>query len=86
MLHGRGSAISKYFLSTDYYLRKLDEVKYLGKLFNLLHFTGLPLSYLSIGQRVPEDLELPNARRVVELIGGRQPQLEEDPTLLGVSM
>ena len=64
---------------------KLDEVSHHGKLFNLLHFTGLPLSYLSMGQRVPEDLELPNARRVIELIGPRSQQFVEDPTLLGVS-
>ena len=64
---------------------KLDEVSHYGKLFNLLHFTGLPLSYLSMGQRVPEDLELPNVRRMIELISTRSEQPLEDPTLLGVS-
>ncbi|MCA9472422.1 MAG: flagellar biosynthesis protein FlhF [Nitrospirales bacterium] len=47
---------------------KLDEITHYGKLFNLLHYTGLPLSYVSMGQRVPEDLELASSRRVVELL------------------
>ncbi len=47
---------------------KLDEVSHVGKLFNLLHYTGLPLSYFSMGQRVPEDLELATTQRVVELL------------------
>jgi len=48
---------------------KLDEVRQCGHLFNLLHETGIPLSYLSAGQRVPEDLELATKRRAIELLG-----------------
>ena len=48
---------------------KIDEAKNFGNLFSLLQYTGLPVSYLAMGQRVPEDLELATRRRVVELMG-----------------
>ena len=64
---------------------KLDEVAHLGKLFNLLHYTGLPLSYVSMGQRVPEDLELATNRSVVEMVcAHHQQEHVERSTLLGV--
>jgi len=56
-------------------LTKLDEVRQCGHLFNLLHDTGMPVSFLSAGQRVPEDLELATKRRVIELVG--LPALQE---------
>jgi len=65
---------------------KLDEVAHLGKLFNLLHYTGLPLSYVSMGQRVPEDLEVATNRRVVDLVSAHpQQQPAEHSAVLGVS-
>ncbi len=65
---------------------KLDEVADYGKLFNLLHHTGLPLSYLSMGQRVPEDLELATSQRMIALMNARFQQTSiEHSTLLGVS-
>ncbi len=65
---------------------KLDEVGHHGKLVNLLHYTGLPLSYLSMGQRVPEDLELATTHALVERLcrSHRQDSMERS-TLLGVS-
>ncbi|MGB0909865.1 MAG: flagellar biosynthesis protein FlhF [Nitrospirales bacterium] len=66
---------------------KLDEVGHHGKLLNLLHYTGLPLSYLSMGQRVPEDLELATTQSVVERIWSpHQQETIESSTLLGASM
>ena len=39
-------------------LTKLDETSRFGGLYNLLSQGGLPVSYLSAGQRVPEDLDM----------------------------
>lgn len=49
---------------------KLDEVAMYGPVFNVLAQTGIPASFLSAGQRVPEDLEVATRRRVVELVRG----------------
>ena len=49
---------------------KLDEAKHYGSLYNVLQHTGLPVSYLSMGQRVPEDLELARKKKIVELVAG----------------
>jgi flagellar biosynthesis protein FlhF len=46
---------------------KLDESGSLGSLFNLAVRTGKPLSYLTTGQRVPEDFELATPERIVDL-------------------
>ncbi|RMH08765.1 MAG: NACHT domain-containing protein [Nitrospirae bacterium] len=45
---------------------KLDEATRLGPLVNLAHTTGLPVSYLSAGQRVPEDLEQATSQAIVD--------------------
>jgi len=47
---------------------KLDETTQFGSIFNVLHRTGLPLSYLSTGQRVPEDLEVGAPHLLAELL------------------
>lgn len=47
---------------------KLDETSGFGGLFDLMKRTGLPLSYLSVGQRVPEDLEAATPDRVADLL------------------
>ena len=49
---------------------KLDEVATYGALFNVLAHVGIPVSFLSAGQRVPEDLEVATRRRLVELVRG----------------
>ncbi|MDR4494427.1 MAG: hypothetical protein R3B74_08390, partial [Nitrospirales bacterium] len=51
-------------------LTKLDEVSTYGTLFNVLAQAGIPASFLSAGQRVPEDLEVATRRRLVELARG----------------
>ena len=49
-------------------LTKLDESPQLGRLFNLIHQAGLPVSYLTMGQRVPEDLEQATRKSIVDRI------------------
>ncbi|RMH36130.1 MAG: flagellar biosynthesis protein FlhF [Nitrospirae bacterium] len=47
---------------------KLDEAGRLGHLFNLLYLMGIPVSYLAMGQRVPEDVTVATRRRMIELL------------------
>lgn len=47
---------------------KLDETMHYGPLLNLARRTGLPLSYLSTGQGVPDDLELATPALLADLM------------------
>ncbi|MEW6542372.1 MAG: flagellar biosynthesis protein FlhF [Nitrospirota bacterium] len=49
---------------------KLDETTGYGGLFELMRKTGLPLSYFSTGQAVPEDLEVARPDRLADLLLG----------------
>jgi flagellar biosynthesis protein FlhF len=54
-------------------MTKLDETSRYGSMYNVLSQAGIPVSYLSAGQRVPEDLEVATRQRLVELVLGEQP-------------
>lgn len=47
---------------------KLDETASFGTVFEVAHQTGVPLSYWSTGQRVPEDLEVATPARLASLL------------------
>jgi flagellar biosynthesis protein FlhF len=47
---------------------KLDETEEYGNLFELAYQTALPLSYWSIGQRVPDDFEPAESTRLADLL------------------
>lgn len=49
---------------------KLDETGTYGLLYNACRLTGKPLSYLTNGQSVPDDIEVAEAERVAGLILG----------------
>lgn len=49
---------------------KLDEAVGFGVIVNVLHDLNLRLSYLTMGQSVPDDIEVASARRVAQLILG----------------
>lgn len=68
-------------------ITKLDEMPMGGGLYNVLSQTGLPVSYLSSGQRVPEDLEIATRTRLVELAWGhsRGQKPQEAVPLTGVA-
>lgn len=51
-------------------LTKLDEVAGLGGVFPILRESQFPLSYLTDGQDVPEDIQIASARRVADSIVG----------------
>lgn len=47
---------------------KLDETESLGTMFEVAHRSGVPLSYWSVGRRVPGDLEIASSERLAALI------------------
>lgn len=60
---------------TDYKLifTKLDETSTLGNIYNLKLYTGAPLSYVTCGQNVPDDIEYFNPQATVkQLLGGKR--------------
>lgn len=69
------SIADTYLAMTDYKLifTKLDETTTLGNLLNLKLHTNAPLSYVTCGQNVPDDIEEFNPQKTVkQLLGGRR--------------
>ncbi len=69
------SIADTYSAMTDYKLifTKLDETTTLGNLLNIKLQTNAPLSYVTCGQNVPEDIEEFNPQKTVkQLLGGRK--------------
>jgi flagellar biosynthesis protein FlhF len=58
--------------TTALILTKLDEASSLGNILSVLRFSKLPLSYLTNGQNVPDDIETANAQRLARLILGME--------------
>ncbi len=53
---------------SSYIITKLDETNDFSAIFNQLCRHRVPVSYLTAGQQVPEDIELSSRRRVTELL------------------
>jgi flagellar biosynthesis protein FlhF len=51
---------------------KLDETTSYGSLFNTVCDAGLPLSYVTTGQMVPEDFEVADPHALADLVMGRR--------------
>jgi flagellar biosynthesis protein FlhF len=49
-------------------LTKLDETTTFGPILNLLHHTGKPLTYLTTGQNVPQDIALATSSGLAEML------------------
>jgi flagellar biosynthesis protein FlhF len=47
---------------------KLDETESFGTIFEVAHQTGVPLSYWSIGRRVPGDIEVASSERLATFL------------------
>jgi flagellar biosynthesis protein FlhF len=58
---------------------KIDESKTYGNMLNLLIRTNIPLSFLSCGRRVPDDIEAGSIQKLVDLIFGVK-NLERNPS------
>ena len=54
--------------ATSLILTKLDEANGLGNVLPVLRSSGLPLSYLTDGQNVPDDIETADAHQLARLI------------------
>lgn len=67
------SIADTYKEMTEYKLifTKLDETTTLGNLLNVRLYTGAPMSYITCGQNVPDDIDQFNAQETVKkLLGG----------------
>lgn len=64
------AVVSRYSVMkpTALYFSKLDETCRYGTLFCVAADTGLPLSYMSIGQDVPDDVELAHSGRLASMV------------------
>jgi len=51
---------------------RLDETEVFGSILTLAARTGKPVSFLSAGQQIPDDLEPAGRERIVDLLLGRQ--------------
>jgi flagellar biosynthesis protein FlhF len=67
--------------ATAILLTKLDEANGLGNVLPVLRSSGLPLSYLTNGQNVPDDIEVADARRLARLILQFDTASEKRPAL-----
>lgn len=68
------SIADKYKKMFDYKIifTKLDETSAYGNLLNIRIYTGAPMSYITCGQNVPDDIETFNAQSTVKkLLGGK---------------
>ena len=63
--------------TTALILTKLDEASGLGNVLPVLRTSGLPLSYLTNGQSVPDDIETADARRLARMILQVDPSVNE---------
>jgi flagellar biosynthesis protein FlhF len=54
--------------TTSLILTKLDEVQGPGNVLPVLRSSGLPLSYLTDGQNVPDDIQIADAHRLAKMI------------------
>lgn len=59
--------------TTALVLTKLDEATTLGNVFPVLRSSKLPLSYVTNGQNVPDDIETADAHRLARLILAMEP-------------
>jgi flagellar biosynthesis protein FlhF len=66
------SILDSYKFLDDYklLLTKLDETSSLGNVLNIKLETGKPLSYFTIGQSVPDDIEVANVDKIADYIVG----------------
>ena len=63
--------------ATSLMLTKLDEANGLGNVLPVLRSSGLPLSYVTNGQNVPDDIQIADARRLARMILGVDPSINQ---------
>ena len=70
--HACKEIISNYSFLQDYkiIITKMDEVSAWGNVLNIVSFAGKPLTYLTIGQSVPDDIEQADMQKITNNILG----------------
>ena len=74
MMDSENKIADRYKEIADYKLifTKLDETEAYGNIYNIKMYSGAPLSYMTNGQNVPDDIEEFNTQKIVkQLLGGR---------------
>ena len=73
-LRGLEAAAAKFAAAgtTAMILTKLDEASGMGALLSIARRVNLPISYLTAGQAVPDDIEPAHPRRIARLILGAE--------------
>lgn len=68
------SIVNSYDFLRDYKLifTKLDEASLIGNILNVKVLTSKPLSYITTGQSVPDDIEIANIDKIVNCIVGEE--------------
>jgi flagellar biosynthesis protein FlhF len=56
---------------------KLDETANYGTIFNVLHDLDLPVSFFTVGQNVPNDIEIAQGDKFVELLFSNRPSFRK---------
>jgi flagellar biosynthesis protein FlhF len=64
---------------------KLDETESFGTIFEVAHQTGVPLSYWSIGRRVPGDIEVASSERLAAFLTAERSAYSQAPMSRAVS-
>ncbi len=75
------------FCPTSLIITKLDETTQTGVIVNLVTRLNLPVSYITTGQNVPEDLEVPTSERLAEWVLSPLGERSEvyEPAMKGVN-
>lgn len=70
--HNCKEILDNYKFLKEYKLifTKLDEAASVGIILDAKHYTGHPLSYLTMGQNVPDDIEVANAGQLIKNLLG----------------
>ena len=70
--HACKEIISNYTFLKDYkiVITKMDEVSIWGNALNIVSFAGKPLTYITIGQSVPDDIEQADMQKLTGNILG----------------
>jgi flagellar biosynthesis protein FlhF len=64
------------FNPDTYVFTKIDETKRCGKILDQVNNLNLPVSLITNGQRVPEDLIVPDKQRLLRIVLGKEPKGE----------
>ena len=53
-------------------ITKLDETTVYGGIFNIINKANKPVSFITTGQNVPDDIKVPTKERLIKLILGEE--------------